>query len=82
MSAATRSPASVSRTAIVTSAPASASARAVSMPIPDAPPVTIMRLPVRSMPSTTSAAVDSAPNGVVMRVIDATLGWRGATGLS
>ncbi len=63
---AVRSPASRLRTASVTSAPAPASARAVSMPIPDAPPVTMARRPVRSMPATTSAAVDSAPNGVVM----------------
>ena len=32
-------------------------------------PVTMARRPVRSMPSTTSAAVDSAPNGVVMGVL-------------
>ena len=68
MSAATRSPAAVSRTASVTSAPAPLSARAVSIPIPEAPPVTIARLPVRSMPATTSAAVDSKEKGVVMRV--------------
>ena len=69
ISAAVRSPASTLRTASVTSAPAPASARAVSMPIPDAPPVTMTRRPVRSMPSTTSAAVDSAVNGVVMGVL-------------
>ena len=45
MSAATRSPASGSRTARVTSAPAAASARAVSTPMPEAPPVTIARRP-------------------------------------
>jgi hypothetical protein len=67
MSSAVRSPASVSRTARVTSAPALASARAVSTPMPEAPPVTTARMPVRSMPSTTSAAVEVAPNGVVMR---------------
>ena len=69
MSSAVRSPASTLRTARVTSAPAPASARAVSMPIPDAPPVTMARRPVRSMPSTTSAAVDSAVNGVVIGVL-------------
>ena len=71
MSAAVRSPASVSRTASVTSAPAPASARAVSTPIPDAPPVTIARFPERSIPATTSAAVESNPNGVVIRVVSA-----------
>jgi hypothetical protein len=60
-------PAAVSRTASVTSAPAEASARAVSTPIPDEPPVTIARWPCRSIPATTSAAVASKPNGVVMR---------------
>ena len=69
ISAAARSPASTLRTASVTSAPAPASARAVSMPMPDAPPVTMARRPVRSMPSTTSAAVDSAVNGVVIGVL-------------
>ena len=69
MSAAVRSPASVSRTARVTSAPAPASARAVSTPMPDAPPVTIARRPVRSTPATTSAAVDSKPKGVVIGVV-------------
>ena len=69
MSAAIRSPASTLRTASVTEAPAPASARAVSTPMPDAPPVTMARRPVRSMPSTTSAAVDSAVNGVVMGVL-------------
>src|SRR5580704_11797399 len=67
MSAAVRWPASASRTASVTSAPTLASARAVSIPMPDAPPVTIARRPVRSIPAMTSAAVDCAPNGVVMR---------------
>jgi hypothetical protein len=43
----------------VTSAPALASARAGSIPMPDEPPVTIARLPKRSMPSITSAAVES-----------------------
>jgi hypothetical protein len=42
------SPASVSRTARVTSAPAPASTRAVSWPMPEEAPVTIARLPVRS----------------------------------
>ena len=74
MSAATRSPAAVSRTASVTSAPAPASARAVSTPMPDEPPVTIARLPVRSMPAMTSAAVESKPNGVVIRVC-----WHGCS---
>ena len=69
ISAAVRSPASTSRTASVTEAPAPASARAVSMPMPDAPPVTMARRPVRSMPSTTSAAVDPAANGVVIGVL-------------
>ena len=68
MSSAVRSPAAMLRTARVTSAPAPASARAVSTPMPDAPPVTMARRPVRSMPSMTSAAVDSAVNGVVMGV--------------
>jgi hypothetical protein len=67
MSAATFWPASVSRTASVTAAPALASALAVSMPMPEELPVTIARLPVRSTPATTSAALDSKPNGVVMR---------------
>src|SRR3954447_10353611 len=67
MSAATRSPASVLRTAPVTAAPAPASARAVSTPIPDDAPVTMARLPDRSTPSITSAAVDEKPNGVVIR---------------
>ena len=58
MSSAVRFPASVLRTASVTSAPAPASALAVSIPMPDAPPVTRARLPVRSTPSRTSAAVD------------------------
>jgi len=49
------------------SASALASARAVSAPRPDEPPVTIARRPDRSTPAMTSAAVDSAPNGVVMR---------------
>ena len=68
MSAAVRSPAPTSRTARVTSAPAAASARAVSIPMPEEPPVTIARLPLRSMPATTSAAVESNPNGVWMRL--------------
>src|SRR3954463_6250655 len=70
ISAATRSPYVVLRTARVTDAPAAASARAVSTPIPDEAPVTIAVLPVRSTPATTSAAVDSGPNGVVMRSLD------------
>ena len=69
ISAAVRSPAARLRTARVTSAPAPASARAVSMPIPEAPPVTITRWPFRSIPATTSAAVDSALNGVLMRSV-------------
>jgi hypothetical protein len=69
MSAAVRLPASVLRTASVTSAPASARARAVSIPIPDEEPVTIARLPLRSIPASTSAAVDSNPNGVVIRAV-------------
>jgi len=60
-------PAARSRTARVTSAFALASARAVSAPRPDEPPVTTARRPDRSTPAMTSAAVDSAPNGVVMR---------------
>ena len=68
MSAATRTPASVSRTASVTAAPARASSRAVSTPMPDEPPVTIARLSLRSIPAITSAAVEVAPNGVVMRL--------------
>ena len=60
-------PASRSRTARVTSAPAAARARAVSRPIPEAPPVTTARRPVRSTPASTSAAVELAPNGVLMR---------------
>jgi hypothetical protein len=67
MSAAVRSPASVSHTASVTSAPAPARARAVSIPMPEDPPVTTARLPDRSMPSITSPAVESNPNGVVIR---------------
>src|SRR5689334_22749737 len=66
MSAATRSPVSVLRTANVTAAPASASARAVSTPIPDDAPVTMARLPDRSTPAMTSAAVDVNPKGVVI----------------
>ena len=50
--------------------PPPASARAVSTPIPDDAPVTIAVLPVRSTPAMTSAAVDSNPNGVVMRSSD------------
>src|SRR3954453_2069274 len=69
MSAATRSAASVLRTASVTAAPAPASARAVSTPIPDDAPVTMARLPDRSTPAMTSAAVDENPNGVVMREV-------------
>ncbi len=69
MSSAARSPAARSRTARVTSAPAPARARAVSVPMPDPPPVTMTRRPVRSTPSSTSAAVDVAPNGVVMGVL-------------
>ncbi len=67
ISAATRSPLEVFRTASVTDAPAAASARAVSTPMPDEAPVTIAVLPARSTPSMTSAAVDSNPNGVVTR---------------
>ncbi len=59
---ATRAPASVSRTARVTSAPAAASARAVSTPIPELAPVTTARRPCRSTPSITSVAVVSALN--------------------
>src|SRR3954452_4763142 len=66
ISAATLSPSPVLRTARVTEAPAPASARAVSTPIPEAAPVTIARLPVRSIPSTTSAAVESKPKGVLI----------------
>jgi hypothetical protein len=69
MSSATRFPASTFRTASVTSAFARASARAVSIPMPEAAPVTIARRAVRSTPATTSAAVDCAPNGVVMRML-------------
>jgi hypothetical protein len=71
MSSAARSPASVSRTASVTSAPARASARAVATPIPELAPVTMTRRLRRSMPSTTCSAVvrrgrgagDPAPAG-------------------
>ena len=73
MSAAVRSPASMLRTARVTSAPAAASARAVSTPMPDAPPVTTARRPVRSTPAMTSAAVESAVNGVVILLIRSVL---------
>jgi hypothetical protein len=59
ISAVTASPRAVLRTARVTAAPAPASALAVSTPMPDAPPVMIARLPARSIPSTTSAAVES-----------------------
>jgi hypothetical protein len=38
--------------------------------MPDDAPVTIARPPERSMPSTTSVAVDSNPNGVVMRAAE------------
>ena len=69
MLAALRSPASVSRTARVTSAPALANARAVSIPMPDEAPVTIARLPERSMPSITSAAVESNPKSVVIGAV-------------
>ncbi len=68
ISAATRSPDEVLRTASVTDAPAAASARAVSTPIPDDAPVTMALLPVRSTPAMTSAAVDANPNGVVIGV--------------
>ena len=64
-----RCPAARLRTARVTSAPIAAKARAVSMPMPDAPPVTTTRLPDRSMPSVTSAVVESNPNGVVKRLM-------------
>jgi hypothetical protein len=37
--------------------------------MPDEPPVTIARLPDRSMPASTSAAVESKPNGVVIRLV-------------
>src|SRR4051812_8226831 len=67
-SAAVFSPAIWLRTAMVTSAPAPASARAVSMPMPDAPPVTTARRPVRSTPAMTSAAVDRAVNGLLIKV--------------
>src|SRR3954463_13108290 len=70
ISAATRSPYVVLRTASVTDAPAAASARAVSTPIPEEAPVTIAVLPVRSTPAMTSAAVESGPNGVVTRSSD------------
>ena len=66
MSAASRRPAAVSRTANVTSAPAVPSARAVSLPMPDEAPVTIARLPLRSIPAMTSAAVEWAPKQVVI----------------
>ncbi len=69
ISAATRSPLEVSRTASVTDAPATASARAVSTPIPDEAPVTTAVLPDRSTPSMTSAAVVSKPYGVVTRAV-------------
>jgi chromate reductase len=46
-------------------------ARAVSTPMPEAAPVTIARLPARPMPSITSAAVESKPNGVEMRSVKA-----------
>lgn len=39
------------------------------MPMPEEAPVTIMRLSDRSIPSSTFAAVDSAPKGVVMRFV-------------
>ena len=67
ISAPTRTPASGLRTARVTSAPAEASGRAVSMPMRDEPPVTIARLSRRSVPATTSATVDLAVKGLVMR---------------
>src|SRR5690242_344289 len=67
MSAATRSPVSVFRTANVTAAPAAASARAVSTPIPDDAPVTTARLPLRSTPAMTSAAVEEKPKGVLIK---------------
>src|SRR5262249_15758651 len=67
ISAATRSPASVLRTASVTAAPAPASARAVSTPIPEDAPVMTARLPDRSTPATTSAAVDEKPKGVLIK---------------
>src|SRR5580700_1648837 len=44
------------------------------MPMPDAPPVMIARFPVRLIPAMTSAAVDSAPNRVVMRSMVVLLG--------
>jgi len=69
MSSAVCRPASRLRTARVTSAPALASARAVSTPIPEEAPVTIARRPDRPTPAMTSAAVDCAPNGVVIRLV-------------
>jgi hypothetical protein len=36
--------------------------------MPDEAPVTIARLPERSMPAMTSAAVESNPDGVLMRL--------------
>lgn len=66
MESATASPASVFRTARVTSAPAPVNARAVSAPMPDEAPVTIARTPPRSTPWSTSSAVLEAVNGVEM----------------
>ncbi len=59
-------PASVLRTARVTSAPAQASARAVSRPMPDDAPVTMARTPLRSTSRTTSSDVLMASNRVVI----------------
>lgn len=73
---ATAPPASVLRTARVTSAPAALSARAVSMPMPEEAPVTIARMPLRSTPWSTSSAVLAAVNRVEMSpsvVTDATV---------
>lgn len=69
MSCAARSPAAGSRTARVTSAPTPASTRAVSKPMPEVAPVITTLRPDRSRPDTTSAAVDWAVKGVVMRVV-------------
>jgi hypothetical protein len=66
MSAATREPAPVLRTARVAFTPDPASARAVPMPMVEAPPVTAARLPERSIPAATSAAVHEKPKGAAM----------------
>src|SRR5581483_4784444 len=59
-------PASILRTASITSAPDCARARAVSTPMPLEPPVTSARFPRKCIPSMTSIAVVVAPNGVVI----------------